>query len=128
MGQLSESINQIATAINSITTHAQELIIAQKNSTKAAKGAHNAANNTKQITEFIKQIAAQTNLLGLNAAIESARAGEQGKGFTVVSEEVRKVASNSATAVFNIEKSIKDMINMVENIIQNIDTITSCHD
>lgn len=65
--------------------------------------------SVNSITDSISQIAAQTNLLSLNAAIEAARAGEAGKGFSVVAGEVRKLAENSKLAVQSIT-SILDEI------------------
>lgn len=125
MQQLSQSISEMTTAMASVSEQAQEVASAQEKSTEAANEAKNSADETKNISVFIREIANQTNLLGLNAAIEAARAGELGMGFAVVADEVRKLAVNSASATENIETSLSDMKELIEQILEHIGNMTT---
>ena len=67
------------------------------------------AGNINQVVTTITKVADQTNLLSLNAAIEAEKAGEYGRGFAVVSSEIRRLADQTAVATYDIEQMVKDI-------------------
>jgi len=81
------------------------------------------ATEIQSITEVIDGISGQTNLLALNAAIEAARAGEQGRGFAVVADEVRALASKTADATDQIAEMLKQISNETEQTTNDMTQI-----
>lgn len=92
------SEDSLTKAMDYVTTMSQESMQAKVAVSKVAES----STNISRILEVISSIAAQTNLLALNAAIEAARAGEQGRGFAVVADEVRALASKTQSSTDDI--------------------------
>nr|WP_243117062.1 methyl-accepting chemotaxis protein [Natranaerovirga hydrolytica] len=114
----SENVTQVSRSAESLAESGQISVV--KAQELAAKNKH-----TSEILKFIKNIATQTNLLGLNAAIEASRAGEYGKGFAVVAEEVRKLAAQSQEAAQKIQQTVSEMNSAVSEISESIESTGS---
>lgn len=106
--------------VNNVISDVQHLSEEMSNSMEAVNRLADNSTNISSILGTIKGIAEQTNLLALNAAIEAARAGEQGRGFAVVADEVRTLASRTQGSAEEIEGLIKEV---QQNIQRAVDTM-----
>lgn len=109
-----EYVEQAGEGVNTGNVHMQNLSTAMKQIGQASE-------EITKITKMVEDIAFQTNILALNAAVEAARAGDAGKGFSVVAEEVRSLAAKSADAA----KQTADLIGQASTAVSQGETLAS---
>ncbi|MDR6708719.1 MULTISPECIES: methyl-accepting chemotaxis protein [unclassified Novosphingobium] len=107
LAEMEDTMAQVMEAANSI--NAKLAVLNEK------------AGDINQVVTTITKVADQTNLLSLNAAIEAEKAGEYGRGFAVVSSEIRRLADQTAVATYDIEQMVKDIQSAVSASVMGMD-------
>ncbi|RFU67455.1 chemotaxis protein [Peribacillus saganii] len=111
--QVNEGMNQVSAGAVSLADFSQQLIVESQHVTEDVK-------KSDEVLQIIKKIAERTNLLGINAAIEAAHAGEKGKGFGIVANEIRKLSSETVTSTNKIRETMLQSQEATAEIVLSI--------
>ncbi|MEL7568306.1 MAG: methyl-accepting chemotaxis protein [Dehalobacterium sp.] len=125
---LDRTIKIFDSTIQQIASEAEELSATGQELEKISYHTNDQVGETDDIVQVIKKIADQTNLIGLNAAIEAARVGEHGRGFAVVAEEVRRLAEMSSASTKTIKQTldkIKDAVGQINSAIKEVTAVAN---
>lgn len=114
-GNLENSLSGISSALQQLAASATEIHTNEQVLNDTITEITGISDEIKSVSAFIKEIAEQTKMLGLNASIEAARAGEAGRGFAVVADEIRKLSDQSKSTVPKINKLTDDIKSKVED-------------
>jgi uncharacterized protein YukE len=117
---LSVALEKLSASFREVSTNIQSVVDRNIDIGRDVVASRESTEKTDEIISFISNIANQTNLLGLNAAIEAARSGEHGRGFGVVAEEIRKMSKSSKDSADLIKNTLTQIKGSIGNIERKI--------
>jgi hypothetical protein len=124
MDTINEITNNLQDKIHVVASHSEELAATSEEISTQSEVALEDSKKTHSVIDFIRSISQQTNLLGLNASIEAARAGQHGAGFNIVAQEVRKLSNETSNATQSIDTSLKSITSNINSLKESMKQIT----
>jgi len=121
---LESSMKELKVLIDKIMSLVESATVGLNENSEKSHMVESQAEEIQNVVSVIREIADQTNLLALNAAIEAARAGEHGRGFAVVADEVRKLAERTQKSLSEIDTTIHTLVQSISEIVKNIENNT----
>lgn len=118
------SVEEIYASAENLSAQSQELSATAKTMDDETLHVKNDIAHVSDITTDIKKISQQSNILGINASIESARAGESGRGFGVVAEEIRKLAEHTKNSAITIEQDVQEVLSSVSQLADSVSQLS----
>ncbi|KLU62960.1 putative sensory transducer protein YfmS [Peptococcaceae bacterium CEB3] len=126
MGEtLLAAVEQFAASAENLSAQSEELSAAAKTMDGETQTVKKDILHVTHITDEIKKLSTQSNILGINASIESARAGEHGRGFAVVADEVRKLADSTNISAGSIKADVRQVQESVRRLADSVSELAS---
>ncbi len=116
--QISSAIDDLVSGVQKVDSMNSELLISTNETNEKAK-------DTEDIIKFIKDVSVQTNLLGVNASIEAARAGDYGKGFKVVAQEIGRLSYSTSESIKKIDTVLRNIEMAIHSINDQLSESTA---
>jgi len=123
-GHMKQSLTEIASNCEKAKIISDNASVKVRTASERVELLGESARDITRVTEVITDIAEQTNLLALNATIEAARAGEAGKGFAVVADEIKGLATQTAEATLDIKEKIRGIQASTDDTVRDVEQIT----
>lgn len=126
--QISEALTPLVATIKNLIAQGEELSATSQELAAIAFTFKEGVKKTDNIVQTVKNISNQSKLLGINSAIEAARAGAEGRGFSIVAQEIRKLAEQSASSITEIKVTVEGFsqaINQISTSTTELDRVAS---
>ena len=123
--EILEAVVTITSSAQNLSGATEELAATIRSMDNETEQVSTEMRRTNELTQQIKKISKQSNILGLNAAIEASRAGEHGRGFAIVSAEIRKLASDTEASTKAIDDNVHEVQGSVGLLIESIKQLTA---